>query len=573
MQVRQWDLSCPGWEERIREGRSLMPELPLIESEADEALGFFNDLRLPDQESTPHLETAAGEWFKEIVRAAFGSWDPVTRNRYIREIFVLAPGGSSKTTYAAGLGMTALLMNTQRVEMLIVADTQAISLRTFEVMQGMIDLEPDLKTRFQARFVNGAGVIDDIIYKASLKIRTFDVNILTGSKPVLVILDELHLLGKRSGASKVMVQIRKGLRKHPNGLLVTLTTQSDGPPAGEFLNDLEAARAVRDRRARNGNPPPNEVLPILYEFPESIAKDPVQWQDPKNWHLVLPNFGRSQHLSDLIEMFNKAKATGEYAVREWASQHLNIQVSIGLRENVWAGAEYWQRGALKERITLDDLIERCEVITFGADGGGLDDLFGLAAVGREEGTGRWLLWTHAFVSSEGMKRRKANAEVYAGFMQDGDLTKVDDLPQDVELIVEAVERVKHVGLLAGVGVDRWSLGGLVDGLARISVTEENGLLGGVAQGAALAPTLKTVERKLVDGTFKHGGQPMMDWCAGNAIIHPTPTGMRVARDSSGYGKIDPLVAALNAAALMAKNPVASGRSFWDVDEPADAAAA
>jgi phage terminase large subunit-like protein len=46
----------------------------------------------------------------------------------------------------------------------------------------------------------------------------------------------------------------------------------------------------------------------------------------------------------------------------------------------------------------------------------------------------------------------------------------------------------------------------------------------------------------------------MAWCAGNAIVQATATGMRIARDMSGYGKIDPLMAVLDAAELMAMNP-------------------
>jgi phage terminase large subunit-like protein len=51
----------------------------------------------------------------------------------------------------------------------------------------------------------------------------------------------------------------------------------------------------------------------------------------------------------------------------------------------------------------------------------------------------------------------------------------------------------------------------------------------------------------------------MTWCAGNARIVPTPTGMRIARDDSGYGKIDPLMALFNAAALLALNPTPQRR--------------
>ena len=102
-----------------------------------------------------------------------------------------------------------------------------------------------------------------------------------------------------------------------------------------------------------------------------------------------------------------------------------------------------------------------------------------------------------------------------------------------------MEKVKGTKKLAGVGVDAIGIGGIVDALAKIGVTQEAKLLVGIRQGISLMGAIKTVERKLVDGSFRHGGQAMMTWMAGNARIVPTPTGMRIARDDSGYGKIDP----------------------------------
>jgi phage terminase large subunit-like protein len=53
-----WDLSCPDWAERLQKGRSLIPDLPLIETEAQLGLQFFDELRLPDVPSRPKLRTA-----------------------------------------------------------------------------------------------------------------------------------------------------------------------------------------------------------------------------------------------------------------------------------------------------------------------------------------------------------------------------------------------------------------------------------------------------------------------------------------------------------------------------------
>ena len=65
-----WDLSVPDWEERIREGRSLLPAMPdLDRGRADRAIKIFNKLRLPDVPGAPALAEAGGEWFREIVGA------------------------------------------------------------------------------------------------------------------------------------------------------------------------------------------------------------------------------------------------------------------------------------------------------------------------------------------------------------------------------------------------------------------------------------------------------------------------------------------------------------------------
>jgi phage terminase large subunit-like protein len=93
-----------------------------------------------------------GKWFRDIVRAAFGSWDPVTQVRYIRDILALAPKGSSKTSYAAGLALTLMLMNKRpRAEGVIIGPTQSISDRAYEQAVGMVNLSPVLRSRFRPR--------------------------------------------------------------------------------------------------------------------------------------------------------------------------------------------------------------------------------------------------------------------------------------------------------------------------------------------------------------------------------------------------------------------------------------
>jgi phage terminase large subunit-like protein len=101
-------------------------------------------------------------------------------------------------------------------------------------------------------------------------VATFDLRILTGAMALIfVLLDELHVLGKAANTSRVLRQIRGGLDKTPEGVLVITTTQSDDIPAGAFKSELKFVRNVRDGKYRGRTIRP--TLPLLYEFPRDIA--------------------------------------------------------------------------------------------------------------------------------------------------------------------------------------------------------------------------------------------------------------------------------------------------------------
>ena len=160
-------------------------------------------------------------------------------------------------------------------------------------------------------------------------------------------------------------------------------------------------------------------------------------------------------------------------------------------------------------------------------------------------------------------RRKANAAQYDQFEREGSLTKFNYMkpetlsvaqPLNIAYVVDLVEKVQKMGLLAQVGVDAAGIGSIVDALGEIGVTQDAEKLDAVRQGIGLMGAVKTIEIKLADYSFKHGGSKMMAWCVGNLRVVPTPTAMRIARDEAGYGKIDPFMALANAAHLMGLNP-------------------
>lgn len=121
-------------------------------------------------------------------------------------------------------------------------------------------------------------------------------------------------------------------------------------------------------------------------------------------------------------------------------------------------------------------------------------------------------------------------------------------------------KVYATGLLEKIGVDPSGVN-FDDELVTAGIPAE--MLIGISQGWKLGGTIKTVERKLAEGTFWHAGRPLMAWCVGNAKVEQRANGILITKQASGTAKIDPLMALLNAAHLMSLNPGPKGRSFWD----------
>ena len=262
-----------------------------------------------------------------------------------------------------------------------------------------------------------------------------------------------------------------------------------------------SGRAVRD--GLQDSP----VLPVLYEFPmeeQTAASKP--WRDPKNWPLVTPNAGRSIEIERLVGEAADEEAKGESSFRIWASQHLNIQIGMALHAQAWAGADFWEESA-DVRITLDALLERCEVVDVGIDGGGLDDLLGLYVVGRDATTHDWIGWAKARAHPVVLERRKDVSQNLRDFAKQGDPVLVDQIGEDVEQVAALVAAIEQTGLLDKVGVDPAGLGGILDALADAGVPAEKVV--GISQGWKLTGAIKTAERRLAEGAMRHAAQPLM----------------------------------------------------------------
>jgi len=218
-------------------------------------------------------------------------------------------------------------------------------------------------------------------------------------------------------------------------------------------------------------------------------------------------------------------------------------------------------------FTLEQLIEASEIITMGIDGGGLDDLLGMAVIGRlptvireyEDKLSKqkiqvkpWWVWTRAWCHEIALERRKSISDTLRDFEKQGDLSIVKNIGDETDELAKIAKQVFDSGKLSKIGLDPLGIGALIDELVMIGIPSE--MLIGVTQGFKMSGYIKTAENKIARKDMLHASQNIMAWAVGNCRTVVRGSGTMLSKAESGTAKIDPVIGMLNAVALMSENP-------------------
>ena len=562
--LTDWTTATPDWEKRIVNRESLAPCEPLNQTVADIALKVFDSLILVDVIGQPTLGEASLEWSREFVAIIFGAYDPETRARLITEFMLLIAKKNAKSTLAAGIMMTALILNERHsADLAIIAPTKEVANNSFNPARDMIAADPELSAMFNVS--EHTRTITHLGTNAKLKVIAAESEALAGVKASYILVDELWLFGKRANAGSMIREATGGLASRPEGFVIYLTTMPDEPPSGVMKQKLEYARAVRDGKIHDP-----QFLGLLYEFPQKFIDDELYLQQ-KYWYITNPNMGASVNEKYIEREYKKAADEGKEELQDFTAKHLNVQIGVSMRANRWAASEFWQAASADAPFSLEDLIEQSEVITMGVDGGGLDDLLGLAIIGRLPTVTReykdaisnervqvkpWWVWTRAWCHEIALERRKSIADTLRDFEKDGDLVIVKNIGDESADLANIAKQVFDSGKLDQIGLDPLGIGSLIDELTLAGIPEDK--LIGITQGFKMSGYIKTAEIKIARKDMVHANQPIFGWAVGNCRTVVRGSGTMLSKAESGTAKIDPVIGMLNAVALMSLNPEAAG---------------
>jgi phage terminase large subunit-like protein len=262
---------------------------------------------------------------------------------------------------------------------------------------------------------------------------------------------------------------------------------------------------------------------MLYEWPEAMIEAEA-YLEPENFYVTNPNLGRSS-ASEWLDQPSWSRAGGR---RRGEPADIPRQASERRDRAAPAARPLARRRLLGGRgdrtLTLENLLERCEVAVIGGDGGGLDDLYGLCVAGREKGTDRWLYWFEGMVlarsaqapqgdraAARGLRRRRRPGHLQRAAAAGRDDAEDYALPQDIAEFVAICVKVKESGKLpenAAIGLDAAMATDLTDALEAVGFTVADGQKGevvAIGQGFRLMSAIVGLARKLKFGGAVHSG--------------------------------------------------------------------
>ena len=315
---------------------------------------------------------------------------------------------------------------------------------------------------------------------------------------------------------------------HEAPLLIAISTQAAND-ADWLSTQIDDARASQDPR----------IVCHVYEAPAGC-----DLLDESAWRAANPALGTFRSLDDLREQLTQAQRmpSMENSARNLL---LNCRVSTFspfISPGVWKSCA----GPVQP---FDG------PVFAGLDLSARTDLTALVLVGQLDGV--WQVQAHFWTPEIGLAdRSRRDRAPYETWHRQGILRATPGASVDLEHVAADMLEIFDGMDIRQVAFDRWRLDQLRRELDRMGAELP---LVEFGQGfQSFSPALDVLEAELLNGRIAHGGNPLLTWCAANAVVVRDPAGNRKIDKQRTTGRVDGLIALTMALGVASKAEEAMG---------------
>jgi len=468
-----------------------------------------------------------------IIRPLFNTRDPVTKLRRYRTCYVEVPRRNAKSTTAAGLALYALFGDREPGAHIVsaAADRQQAAI-VFDVARSMVEASPALRERaliYRREIVVPAT-------ESRYQVISSEAYTKHGMDLHVAIIDELHAHENRELLDVLLTSM--GSRRQPFAFIIT-TAGFDRTSVCWQMH--EHAVKVRDGVIEDPS-----FLPVLYGA--NLEDD---WTAPRVWRRVNPGYGVTIRRDYLTQECRRAREMPAYE-NAFKRLHLNIWTEAETR---WLSMEQWARGAVP--VDPDALHgRRCFV---GVDLSSTKDLSAVVAIFPDD-LGGYDVLADFWLPKDMLPDRVRRHGIFEAWARQRSLTLTEGNVIDHDAIERRIRELGERYLVESIGIDPWNATQMLarlqaDGIPAVPVPQTMG---------ALTAATKALEALVLQGKLRHGGHPVLTWCAANVTVELDHNENVKPSKKKSTERIDGISALVNA--LSRALPAVTG-SVYDTRAP------
>lgn len=472
-------------------------------------------------------------WQRFIIGSLFG-WKNKDGTRRFNQAYIETSKGSGKSPLVAGIGIAGMILDDEpRAEIYAAATKKDQAMILFRDAVAMVDQSPELRKRITKS--GGTGKEWNLAY---LKKNSFfrpisSDNGQSGTRPHIALIDELH----EHKDNSVIEMLKAGVKSRRNPLIIAITNSGDNKysPCWEYH---QYAEKVASGAIKNDS---------FFSFVSSIDQGEDPFIDENCWYKSNPSLQEAD-LPGLKYLKGQVLDARGMPSKEALVRRLNFSEWVG-SVNPWISQDIW-----KEQTRVYDISTlRGRKAWGGLDLSSTTDLTGLVfAIEPLKNNDPWLLVPFAWLPDESLaEKEKIDHVPYLSWKQAKYLQTTSGRAVSKLEIAQKLSELCHFFDVQCIAYDRWR----IEDFKQMSSDEGIKLPPMVAFGQGfkdMTPAIEKFEVMLLNQELVHPNNPVLNWCATNAVVVSDPANNRKLEKTKATGRMDLIIAAVMAIGIIDK---------------------